>query len=207
MQSEAILLDQLIRRLQKEGVDQAQQEAARIIEEAQKEAQEIKRQAIGETKEWAAEAKAELHRHQEALEQRLRLAARDLVLLTKENLEQAFAQFLKQSIQKNFTQEVMQKALLALAKSFNQGDKLTLVWPEAMKEQLANQLTQAFAQALGQEVEQARDQGLEQGFWLYLDEEKKYYDFSVRHLGEIFFNRLSGPIKEALVGFNLPSES
>ncbi len=191
-------LDQLIQRLQKEGVEAAQTQAAAIVNQAEIQAKELVAKAIAEADLLRSRSEVETESRQTALDKRLRIAARDLVLVVQERLNQAFHQFLQTCIQGQLDQELLKACILSLAKTHQAPGTWTLVLPPEQLKQLEAGLISSFAQELQSNLVVQSKEGLSTGFYLQQEGQRMYFDFTATRLTEIFYKQLSGNLKEVL---------
>jgi len=108
-------LQSLLEKINREGVEKADAEAKRIVDEARKKAEAI----LKDAREEAAKAKAEAERAAEASSARaaetMRLAARDVVLGVKDAVTALFEQLLTKSVDKALADEATAVALVSSA--------------------------------------------------------------------------------------------
>ena len=206
MKSEILHLDQLIQRLQVEGVDRAESMAADILKQAEERARRIVAEAEEKAAEILNQSREDLQSREQALKDRLKTQGRDLLLLSRQRLQEAFADFVAQSLNKEIQPKFLAQCLEQLAQGIDPDQPVSLILPEETKADLAQELANRFGQALGKEVEVGRKKGLEQGFWVRLEEEERYFDFSLAHLSEIFMQLMSGNLKEIFKGFDFEEE-
>ena len=91
-------LQQLLEKIQHDGVEKANAEAAAIISKAKAEAEACKRTAAEEAAALAAKAEAEAKASAERAEKTIRQAARDTVLEVKDALERLLQNLLEKNV-------------------------------------------------------------------------------------------------------------
>ena len=111
-------LQDLLQRIQKDGVDKAETEAKRIVAEAERKAGDIVRGAQGEAasirKSAEADAAAFVERGKRSLEQ----AARDLVLLIGQSVSAAFAEFMLQKVSRALSPDFLKTMLASVVDAY-----------------------------------------------------------------------------------------
>jgi V/A-type H+-transporting ATPase subunit E len=109
-------VDQLIRRVRDEGVEQARQESDRLIEEARQEAARIVSDAREEAEAMKQAAKAEIESDEKSAMAALRMAARDAVAELTSRIAIAFEEHVKRLVSSaTFDQELTRTLVLLLA--------------------------------------------------------------------------------------------
>jgi len=109
-------VQELIDRLRDEGVQEAEQQAKKILEEARQEAQAILAKAKAEADEMKATAKAEIESRDKSAMEALKLAARDAVLQLKSGVVRAFEQHVRRLVTSATTdKELIRTIVLVLA--------------------------------------------------------------------------------------------
>lgn len=196
MEAMTTQLDQLISRLQTEGVEAAQAQASAIIEQAEAQAKEIRAQAQAEAQAMKDKSLVELQARQTALDKRLRIAARDLVLLVQARLTQAYQDFLQANLAGQLDGKLLQECILALAKTPLTQGGWSLELPPETAQRMEQSLISAFAKELHAEVAIKAKEGLSPGFHLQQEGQRMYFDFTAERLTEIFYKQLSGNLKE-----------
>ena len=201
MKSEILHLDQLIKRLQEEGVDQAKEMASEILQGAEAQANEIIKGAEEEAERTIQQAQASILAKEQALKDRLRILGRDLLLLTRQKLLEAFGEFLRRSLKEEIQPDFLKQCLASMAEEIKPGQRVALILDESTSPKLAQQLVADFGKSLNREVQARSKKGLEAGFQVLIEEENRYFDFSLQHLSELFQDQLSGQLKEIFSDF------
>lgn len=110
-------VEALIERLRQQGVEQGQQEAARLVEEAERRADWLLEQARQEADTLLRRAREEAERLRRAGEDALKLAARDMNLQLREQLAQTFADRVRMQVSEQldsgeFIREVIREVVI-----------------------------------------------------------------------------------------------
>ena len=105
-------IQELAKKLQQEGVDQGKEEAQKIIASAQEEAAKIQKEAEEKKQALIKEAQQEADKILESGKQNLQLAARDVTLQLKKDVEQIFQNLLNKQVKENLAKADIVKDLL-----------------------------------------------------------------------------------------------
>ncbi len=130
-------IDALIERLRQEGVDKGRTEASQILRDAEKEADLLLKQAREEADAMISKAQREVAQKQQAGEDALKMAARDLLLDVKESLARSFTDQVERLIEQQMdNSEFVQRMVLELVgrtatdASLNEADNIEVLLPE-----------------------------------------------------------------------------
>ncbi len=130
-------IEALIDKLRQEGVDKGRSEAGQILRDAEKEADLLLKQAREEADAMISKAKREVAQKQQAGEDALKMAARDLLLDVKESLARSFTDQVERLIEQQMNNpEFVQRMVLELvgrtAKSagLDEAEQVEVLLPE-----------------------------------------------------------------------------
>ena len=107
-------VDQLIRRVRDEGVEQAREESRRLLEEARAEATAIVEEARAEADAAWKSAQKEIETHRTSAHEALKMAARDAVLALTEGVARAFEEHVKRLVTSITTDEELTRTMILL---------------------------------------------------------------------------------------------
>lgn len=108
-------IEALIEKLRQEGVDKGRSEASQILRDAEKEADLLLSQARAEADAMISKAKRDVVQKQQAGEDALKMAARDLLLDVKESLARSFTDQVERLIEQQMNNpEFVQRMILEL---------------------------------------------------------------------------------------------
>jgi len=175
-------LQSLLERIQQDGVNKAEVEAAKIIEAAMGKAASIV--ADGEKQVAAMRHKADEDARQLAKrgEAALQQAARDVILIVQEAIFKMFQSLADRQTIAALTPQVMAQLLGEVVRAYfnTPGGQRTieLLVPAAQAEQITAQLTASFREAMQAGVTIHADPGLSAGFAVRLVGDKVQHDFS-----------------------------
>ncbi|WP_372368415.1 V-type ATP synthase subunit E family protein [Candidatus Uabimicrobium sp. HlEnr_7] len=137
-------IQELAKKLQQEGVDQGKEEAQKIIASAQEQAAKIHKEAEEEKQATVAKAQQEADKLLESGKQNLQLAARDVTLQLKKDVEQIFNNLLNKQVKENLAKtDVVKDLLQNLISQYtqNSGHSMTVEVPQKLSSDLEAWLT------------------------------------------------------------------
>ena len=179
-------LQQLLEKIQHDGVEKANAEAAAIISKAKAEAEACKKTAAEEAAALAAKAEAEAKASAERAEKTIRQAARDTVLEVKDALERLLQNLLEKNVNTALaTPGEAAKIALEAIRSLNAGTA-----DVAADEKLAAALKAQLAADAASGVNVVLDPTVGAGFSIRLDGGRVEYDFSEAAISAAIAKRL-----------------
>ncbi len=193
-----IKLDGLIEKIKQDGIAEAQRSAAEIIKKAEADAQEI----IGNAKQNAGKIVAEGQQNAAKLqanaEAAVRQAARDTILVTKENLQKLFDRVFRKEIAKTLSPEFMKEMIVNMVKSATADTRFEFVVAENDVEKLKTLVLAATRDSLKEPVTFRVDRGIAAGFRVSRNGEEVYYDFTDQSIAEVLQEFLNPAIRNLL---------
>ena len=196
----SVQLKELIDRIKKEGVQEAEGLAAQVREKAQEEAERIVSDAKRNAQSIVDKAEAEARQFEEAAKESLRQAGRDLLLNVKKALTELLEGILKREIREALDREFLEQALMTLINNWDQkeGRAIEVQLPEKQQKEVTDFLLKQLAQELKTGVEIKPSPRIESGF--KISEKDAFYDFSDKGLTEFLMEFLNPRVAEALKG-------
>lgn len=194
-----IKLESLIEKIKKEGIEQAELEAKSILEKAKTKEKEIIESANKQAARIVEESKKEVESLQKNGETSLKQAARNVVLLVKEELTLIFDKILKQELESSLTPEFLGQILTKIIQEWSQQQDKNLeilVSPED-KDKLGQLLLAKFKEK-AEKSEIKISQSIRKGFQVGIKGQDIYYDFSDEGLVEALATFLN-PFLTALI--------
>ena len=193
-------LQSLLERIQKDGVEQAEAEASRILQEAKDEARQIVAEAQREAEETIAKAQKDsevfVERGTKALEQ----AARDVIISVQKKLERFLAESIKGTVTEALTPEVMAEMMVKLAESYGEHElnesRIDVLLSPRDQEQFVKLLMGKYRKSLGQGIEIRGDASVRRGFRISFKDENLYHDFTADAIAEALAGLLKSPLRE-----------
>ena len=184
-----VQLQELIDKIKKDGIANAESEAQKIIAEAEKKAQSIIADAEEKSQEIINNAKAETSKMEKASEEAIVQAGRNMLLSFKDSLLSELNGLVQAETEKATTKDVLAKLIPETVKAWSkntQVDELSVLLSE---KDLAS-LQAAFTNELKAEIEKGLeikpDKTLSSGFRIGVKNGAAYYDFSAESVAELF---------------------
>lgn len=179
-----VKLESLIEKIKQEGVDEAEQAAAAIVEKAEQEAKALRERARQESERIVEEARGQARKFQENAEQALHQAARDVVLQLKEQITALFDRVFKQEVGRALSPEFVEKMILSLVTEWAKDGQVEITVNEADKQQLEALLFTHLKAELKNAVTLRASHTVSKGFRIELKGESAYYDFTAETLSD-----------------------
>ena len=184
-----VQLQELIDKIKKDGIANAESEAQKIIAEAEKKAQSIIADAEEKSQEIIKNAKAETSKMEKASEEAIVQAGRNMLLSFKDSLLSELNGLVQAETEKATTKEVLAKLIPETVKAWSkntQVDELSVL----LSEKDLSSLQAAFTNELKAEIEKGLeikpDKTLSSGFRIGVKNGAAYYDFSAESVAELF---------------------
>ncbi len=175
-------LQSLLERIQKDGIDKANDEAGKILADAEERASEIVKEA--ETRAAAALKKAEedgqsfAERGKASLQQ----AARDVILSVGESINGTIKALVGYEVAQAMTTESLQQMLAKVVDSYCNNttgeSRIDILVPEDLQKEIADFFLSKFADAIKNGVEIKSGTGLNTGFSVSVVDQNVQHDFS-----------------------------
>lgn len=184
-----VQLQELIDKIKKDGIANAESEAQKIIAEAEKKAQSIIADAEEKSQEIIKNAKAETSKMEKASEEAIIQAGRNMLLSFKDSLLSELNGLVQSETEKATTKDVLAKLIPETVKAWSkntQVDELSVL----LSEKDLSSLQAAFTNELKAEIEKGLeikpDKTLSSGFRIGVKNGAAYYDFSAESVAELF---------------------
>lgn len=189
-------IQQLLEKIQRDGVDKANAEAAKIRAEAQAEADTLRKQAEDRAAAVRAKAEAEAEAFAERARVTIRQAARDTILELKEAISKHLTQLLAQNVRTALTDT---QAVAALTRKVIE-TAVTGTADVAAAHDLAEALRAQFAREAAGTVTVVTDDTLGTGFSIRLDGGRVEHDFTESALAAALAKHLRPDLAELVNG-------
>ena len=181
-------LQSLLDRISREGLQQAEEEKQRILDNARREADEIVSSARDQAREILETARAEAARLEAQGREALRQAARDVLLSLRRQLETSLQNVVKTTVSQALTPELMGGIIAEIAKAYTASgmeiERIEALLDKERLEQIRSGLLAALAEDLRTKTEFPPLPGRQAGFQLRFNGEDVLYDFSDEALTE-----------------------
>jgi V/A-type H+-transporting ATPase subunit E len=193
-------LEGLLARIQQEGVERADAEAARILDEARSSAAHIVAAAKAEADELRGRAEADAEASRERGEKALEHAGRDFLLSLQRSLEAFLRESLRDTVRTALTPELVGEMLVRLTEAYaahdmNEGRIDVLLSPED-REALAALVLEKYRDLVRQGLILRADERTDRGFKVSFTDDNLYHDFSLAALAEALAPVLKSPLGE-----------
>ncbi|MCF7916514.1 MAG: hypothetical protein K9L61_01900 [Candidatus Omnitrophica bacterium] len=188
-----VKLESLIEKIQKEGVQQAEEKADQIIKGAKDKEKEIIAKATKEAEKIKEEAKKEADQFVKNGKNSIQQAARNVILSVKEKLTSIFDNILKQELTAAMGPENVAKMLEKIIDKWS-GEKekgLEFLVNKKDKQELEKLILAKFKEKAKKTIEIKASDTVEKGFQVGIKGEDTYYDFSDQGITEslsVFLN-------------------
>ena len=184
-----VQLQELIDKIKKDGIANAESEAQKIIAEAEKKAQSIIADAEEKSQEIIKNAKAETSKMEKASEEAIVQAGRNMLLSFKDSLLSELNGLVQAETEKATTKDVLAKLIPETVKAWSENTQVDELSVLLSEKDLAS-LQAAFTNELKAEIEKGLeikpDKTLSSGFRIGVKNGAAYYDFSAESVAELF---------------------
>lgn len=175
-------LQNLLERIQKDGVDKAEAEAGRIVSEAKKSAQAIKAEAEeaadAAMKKAELDGKAFIERGRKSLEQ----AARDVILSVGDAVSSTMVGIVDREVSQALTGDTLKKMLTTVVELYckkkSGSTAIDILLNAEQQQEIVNFFMSKYAEAVRNGLEIKADGGIVSGFRVSVADEKVEHDFS-----------------------------
>ena len=196
-----VQLKELLEKINKDGVETAEQKASEIIAEAEKKAADIVSKARKDAEKIVADGKAEAARAEAGGKAAITQAGRDLVLKTKAELEKLFNSIIEADTSAAMTGKALQDAVVTVVKSWADKGEYTVELSEKDYAELEKGLKAELAAELKKGFEIKPFPGVEAGFRLADADGGSYFNFTAAavsaNLAELLNPKLAEIVKSS----------
>ena len=193
-------LQNLIERIKKEGVENAQKQAEAIVSKANTHATDLVKAAQEKAKTILKKAQSDTEVYTERSIKTLEQAARDVLISVGHGVERLFKDIIEKSLTKNLTPEELMKMIVAMVKAYtDKGMTETsvdvLVSPDD-QEKIKKLYISKYSDILGKGVEIRSDDDIIKGFKISLKDGKVYHDFTLESIADVLSSFIQPKIAE-----------
>ena len=181
-------LQGLLEKIQREGVEKAEAQAAAIVAEAQEKASSLIKEALKRAQELEQKAQEEAQASSERAQVTIQQAARDTLLSVQDAITSMLTQVLTQNVQTALAEPQTLTKLAADAVTALVGDNEAQV--AAASTDLVAALQATFAQNAANKVTVVLDEQIGSGFTVLLDGGRVEHDFTGKVLADALAKRL-----------------
>ncbi|HDN59568.1 MAG: hypothetical protein DRP88_00030 [Candidatus Neomarinimicrobiota bacterium] len=191
-------LDSLIEKIKKDGILEAQKEAASIVSEAKSNASKIVENARSEARRIVEEAQKEAERIKLNAEAAIKQAARDTVLATKEKIIELFNKVLLREVSDSLDSELVGRLIKYIVENWVDKQSAEVLVSQEDVSKLEALLTERLKEELREAIEIKPDPSIAKGFKIGLKGENLYYDFTDETMTEILKSYLTPSVRDIL---------
>ena len=190
-------IQDLINSIKKDGIDSATNESKRIIEEAEKKAEAIIKEANAERDKLLADGRRQLEKEKESFSQSLKMAARDLSLSFKKEVEGKIQALLDEKVKGAFDENLLKELLKTVIEAEFKGDVIVEL-PKEQKTAVAQSLAEELASSLEKGVELSFSSSLQGGFRVLAKDGRAYIDLSDDEVTKLLYPYLSSSVRDLI---------
>ncbi|QMU98907.1 V-type ATP synthase subunit E [Borrelia sp. A-FGy1] len=188
----------LISRIKKDGLEEAEKLASEIVGNAKKEAAAIVLKAEGDIRELKIKAEKEVSEYKRHALEVSRQAVRDLIIGTEKNIKSLFEAALKSSVSKQYDIKFLSTLIVKVVDGWSRGDKIDIIINESDFSDLLSLLRTEISEKLKDKVEIRPFRGINKGFKIQQRDSNLYYDFTAETISDILFEYLNPKFKEVI---------
>ncbi len=175
-------LQGLLERINQEGIKKTQAEKDRILAEAKEQADRIVKEAKAESERLIAEAREEGAKLQRAGEDKLKQAARDVVISLESQLKAQLTALVKACVGEALTPALVADLVLALSEAYGsrkgQVTSVDVLVPQARLDEFEAALTGKLGERFREGLRIAPVKGIDAGIQVSFDGESVFHDFT-----------------------------
>lgn len=197
-----VKLENLIEKIKKEGVVEAQKVSEETIENAKEEAAKIVSNAKEEAAGLIEKAKREAEQFKNNSENALRQAGRDLVLKLKDQLVKLFDRVLKRSVVEELSPEFLKDLIVKIVNnwSVDKNSSLEIIVSSKDKQKLEELILSSFKKEAENTITVKTSNNVTKGFRIGIKGENAHYDFTDDSILESLKELMSPNISKVLNG-------
>lgn len=198
-------LQQLIERIQQEGLAKAEGEARRIVEEARAEAEALRRDAEAQARAIVEAAEGEARTFAERGNKALEQAARDVILSVRQAVDDTFQALVRQTVGDALTLDTVKQMMVKVVEGYcarqGQCSEIDLMVNPGDQQPLVDFFLKTYREAIDKGIEIHADAGVVKGFRVSVEGEHLHHDFTQQEIaaamGRLLRPRLAEILKRA----------
>ena len=168
----------LIEKIKREGIEEAQRISAEIVENANQEAISTLEQARQEAAVIVEDSRSQAHKFQENAERAIQQSARDVKLLLRGQISALFDRVFKKEVGSTLTPEFLEGMILKLVTEWVKEGQVEISVSDADSEKLEGLLFSRIKEDLNGSVNLRVSNTVSKGFRIEFKDESVYYDFT-----------------------------
>jgi V/A-type H+/Na+-transporting ATPase subunit E len=192
----------IIEKIKKDGVEKAEQEAAKIIEEAKRESEKIVASARKQAEDIIAKADRDAEKLKANAASAIKQSARDVVLGLREDITSLFDRIVKREVGSALDGPTMKKMLELLAVKFapEESEEIEVMLSEKDKEELGKLFAASLRGEMAAGVTLVPSKDVTKGFRIGTKDSGVYYDFTDEAISEALNSYLNKNLLTILSG-------
>jgi V/A-type H+-transporting ATPase subunit E len=196
----SVQLNELIDRIKKEGLEAAEQEAARIHLQAEEQAARIVQEAKAQAESLLSRAQAEAQRFEKTGREGVRQAGRDTILKLRKEIENLFASILQARVSGALGGDAVKEALSSLFRNWRSDSDAgpEVLVPAKTWDSMRDQLLAAMAEQIRGGLTIKPAGSVQAGFRVSEKNGQAYFDFTDAALAEFLMEHLNPRLAESL---------
>ncbi len=193
-------LNNLIDKIKREGVQEAQKDADKVVSDAQKKARDIIKAAEREKADIIKDAEREAGNFRKGAEATVKQAARDVLLGLRGRIAELFTRVVKDNISEELTPDVLKEVIVSAVRNFRKGGALDIevLVSKKDRDRLQESLFSALAKEVKTRLTLTGAPGIEKGFRIGEKGKDSYFDFTGEAIAESFTRYLNPKLVETL---------
>ena len=196
----SVQLNELIDRIKKEGLEAAEQEAARVRLQAEEQAARVIADAQARAEALLSRARTEAQRFEQTGREGVRQAGRDVVLNLRKELETLFSTILQSRVSGALQGDAVKEALAALFRNWRSDSQAgpEVLVPARTWDAMRDQLLAALADQIRGGLTIKPAGSVRGGFRVAEKDGRAYFDFTDESLSEFLMEHLNPRLAECL---------
>ncbi len=196
-----IQLNELIEKIKKEGVGEAETKANQIIDDAKKQASEIIEKGKKEAAQMVSKARADQQQFEAAGKEAIKQAGRDLILNIKANLTSVFDSIIKREVSAGLSENVIAELVPEIIKEWmkKSTDKIEVLLSKEDSAKLEQSLLSKLSADMKKGVVIKAHPGIKSGFRIAEKNGQSYYDFTNEGIAESLVQHLNPVLGEIIM--------
>ncbi|MGF7101512.1 V-type ATP synthase subunit E [Borreliella kurtenbachii] len=189
----------LINKIKKDGLEEAERASNDIILKAKREAEEIVARAEEAARALKVKSEKEANDYKSHALEASRQAIRDLIIGVEKNLKSLFENALKDNVSEIFSDNnFLAELIIKITDSWAKGEKLVIQLNESDFSSLEQILKLKLGNKLKEGMELRPFRGISKGFKIQKKNIGLHYDFSAETIADILFDYLNPRFKEVI---------
>ncbi|QFP42200.1 V-type ATP synthase subunit E [Borrelia miyamotoi] len=189
----------LINKIKKDGLEEAEKLANEILFNARKDAEAIILKAKSEAEKLKIQSEKEASEYKKHSLKASRQAVRDLIIATEKNIKSLFKTALKESISNVYDDNFLAELIVRVVDGWSKNDIIDIMINESALSSLLSILRARIGDKLGSAVVEIKPfETIGKGFKIQQRGGNLYYDFTSETIADILFEYLNPRFKEII---------